>query len=81
MKLKNKRTGEIIRLIITIILAIVLGVLAYGIIRQLSNASSAARIELDNLENRKARCDSIGGHFGREKCYKDGEEMFVGGEE
>ena len=81
MKLKNNKTGEIIRLIITIILAIVLGVLAYGIIRQLSNASFAARIELDNLADRKARCDSIGGHFGGEKCYKDGEEMFVGGEE
>jgi hypothetical protein len=80
MKLKNNKTGEIIRLIITIILAVVLGVLAYGIIRQLSNASFTARIELDNLADRKARCDSIGGHFGREKCYKDGEEMFVGGE-
>lgn len=80
MKLKNNKTGEIIRLIITIILAVVLGVLAYGIIRQLSNASFAARIELDNLADRKARCDSIGGHFGGEKCYKDGEEMFVGGE-
>lgn len=81
MKLKNNKTGEIIRLIITIILAVVLGVLAYGIIRQLSNASFAARTELDNLADRKARCDSIGGHFGGEKCYKDGEEMFVGGGE
>lgn len=77
----KKNRVELIRLIISIILAIVLGVLAYGIIRQLSNASSAARIELEHLEDRKARCDSIGGHFGREKCYKDGEEMFVGGEE
>lgn len=81
MKLKNKKIGEIIRLIISIILAIVLGVLAYGIIRQLSNASFTARIELDHLADRKARCDSIGGHFGGEKCYKDGEEMFIGGEE
>lgn len=77
----KKNRVELIRLIISIILAIVLGVLAYGIIRQLSNASFAARIELDNLEDRKARCDSIGGHFGREKCYKDGEEMSFGGEE
>lgn len=77
----KKNRVELIRLIITIILAIVLGVLAYGIIRQLSNASSTARIELDNLADRKARCDSIGGHFGVEKCYKDGEEMFIGGEE
>lgn len=80
MKLKNKRTREIIKLIMSIILAIVLGVLAYGIIRQLSNASLAVRIDLDHLADRKARCDSIGGHFGGEKCYKDGEEMFVGGE-
>ena len=65
----------------SIILAVVLGVLAYGIIRQLSNASLAVRIDLDHLADRKARCDSIGGHFGGEKCYKDGEEMFVGGEE
>lgn len=77
----KKNRVELIKLIMSIILAVVLGVLAYGIIRQLSNASFAARIELDNLADRKARCDSIGGHFGGEKCYKDGEEMFVGGEE
>ena len=77
----KKNRVELIRLIISIILAVVLGVLAFGIIRQLSDANSSARIELDHLADRKARCDSIGGHFGGEKCYKDGEEMFFGGEE
>lgn len=77
----KKNRAELIRLIISIILAVVLAALAVGAICQLSNASFSARTELDHLADRKARCDSIGGHFGGEKCYKDGEEMFFGGEE
>jgi hypothetical protein len=30
--------------------------------------------------NLKAYCDSIGGELGGDKCYKDGEEMILGGE-
>lgn len=72
---------EFIGFTISIILAIVLAALAVGAICQLSSANSAARIELDHLADRKARCDSIGGQFGVEKCYKDGEEMLFGGDE
>lgn len=77
----KKNRVELIGLIMSIILAVVLAVLAIWAICQLLAASSAARIELDHLADRKARCDSIGGQFGVEKCYKDGEEMFFGGEE
>ena len=72
---------ELIGLIMSIILAVVLAALAVGVLCQFLAANSAARIELDHLADRKARCDSIGGQFGVEKCYKDGEEMFFGGEE
>ena len=77
----KKNRVELIGLIMSIISCIVLAALAFGTIYQLLAASSAARIELDHLADRKARCDSIGGQFGVEKCYKDGEEMFFGGEE
>ena len=77
----KKDRVEFIGLIISIILAVVLAALAVGAICRLLNARSAARIEQDHLANRKARCDSIGGHFGGDKCYKNGEEMFFGGEE
>lgn len=77
----KKNRVELIGLIMFIISCIVLAALAFGAIYQLLAASSAARIELDHLADRKARCDSIGGQFGVEKCYKDGEEMFFGGEE
>lgn len=77
----KKDRVELIGLIMSITLAVVLAALAAGAILQLSAANSAARIELDHLADRKARCDSIGGQFGVEKCYKDGEEMFFGGEE
>ena len=77
----KKNRVELIGLIMSIILAVVLAALAVGAILQLSAANSAALIELDHLADRKARCDSIGGQFGVEKCYKNGEEMFFGGEE
>ena len=77
----KKNRIELIELIIYIILAIVLGVLAFGAIRQLSDADSSARIDLDHRAERKARCDSIGGKTGGDKCYKDGKEMFLGGKE
>lgn len=79
--MKKNRVELIGGLIMSMILVVVLAMLATGAIRQLSDADSAARIKLDHLADRKARCDSIGGHFGGEKCYKDGEEMFSGGEE
>ena len=77
----KKNRVELIGLILSIMLAVALAALAAGAILQLSAENYAARIELDHLADRKARCDSIGGHFGGEKCYKDGEEMFFGGEE
>lgn len=77
----KKDRAELIGLMTSITLAVALAALAAGAVLQLSAANSAARIELDHLADRKARCDSIGGQFGVEKCYKDGEEMFFGGEE
>lgn len=77
----KKNRKELIGLIISIILSTVFAALAVGAICQLSGESSAARIELDHLADRKARCDSVGGYFGGEKCYKNGEEMLFGGEE
>ena len=77
----KKNRVELIGLIMSIILAVLIAALAGVAILQLSAENSAARIELDHLADRKARCDSIGGQLGAEKCYKDGEEMFFGGEE
>ena len=76
----KKSREELIGLIISIMLPTIFAALAVGAICQ-SGESSAARIELDHLADRKVRCDSIGGYFGGEKCYKNGEEMIFGGEE
>lgn len=62
--------GFIITLILMIILAI-----TFTRLHEFYTESS------NKTSNLKAYCDSIGGEFGGDKCYKDGEEMFFGGEE
>ena len=61
-------------IIITLILMITLAVMCVH--------SHEFYIESSNKAlNLKAYCDSIDGKLGGDKCYKDGEEMFLGGEE
>ena len=61
-------------IVITLILAIIMAI-TY-------THSHEFYIESSNkTSNLKAYCDSIGGSLGGDKCYKDGEEMLLGGEE
>lgn len=79
MKLKNKRTRkDVIELLGGFIIALILMVvfaITYTHLHEFYIDSTNKTLNL------KAYCDSIGGELGRDKCYKDGEEMIFGGEE
>lgn len=61
-------------IIITLILVVVLAI-TYTHLHEFYIESTNKTLNL------KAYCDSIGGELGGDKCYKDGEEMILGGEE
>lgn len=70
--------GETIALIIGIFVATVIVVLC-AFVLGLANEKSSE--EWKAFEERKTYCDSIGGYYGADKCYVNGEEMIFGGEE
>lgn len=69
---------ETIALIISIFAAAVIVVLCAFAIALMNNESSE---KWKAFAERKAYCDSIGGNYGTDKCYVNGEEMSPGGEE
>lgn len=75
--MKTER-GEIIALLISIFAAAAIAVLVAFAIASMNKESSE---RWEAFSERKAYCDSIGGHLGGDKCYVNGEEMFFGGEE
>ena len=75
--MKTER-GETIALIISIFAATAIAVLCAFAIASMNEESSE---EWKAFAERKAYCDSIGGHYGAGKCYVNGEEMSFGGEE
>lgn len=61
-------------IIVTLILMAVMAI-AYAHLHEFYIESS------NKTSNLKAYCDSVDGELGGNKCYKDGKEMFSGGEE
>lgn len=68
--MKTER-GETIALIISIFVATVIAVLCAFTIASVNEESSK---KWNAFTERKAYCDSIGGHYGVDKCYVNGEE-------
>ena len=75
--MKTER-GETIALIISIFAATAIAVLSAFAIASIIEESSE---KWKAFTERKAFCDSIGGHYGVDRCYVNGEEMLFGGEE
>lgn len=68
--MKTER-GETIALIISIFVATVIAVLCAFAIASMNKESSE---RWEAFTERKAYCDSIGGNYGVNKCYVNGEE-------
>lgn len=75
--MKTER-GETIALIISIFAATAIAVLGAFAIASMNEESSE---KWKAFTERKAFCDSIGGHYGGDRCYVNGEETLFGGEE
>lgn len=74
--MKTER-GEIIALIISIFAATAISVLSAFAIASMNEESCE---KWKAFTERKAFCDSIGGHYGVNGCYLNGENMLFGDE-
>ncbi len=75
--MKTERRETIV-LIISILAATAIAALCVFAIASMNEESSE---KWKAFTERKAYCDSIGGHYGVDKCYVNGEEMPSGEEE